>query len=200
MRLAAFLRELKMIVNSYPDVRSIARRMFVTNSLDSIITALGVSVGGYAPGGSPMLLALSVIGGGIAMGLISAMLGVYLSERAERMREYRELERKLAASLKNSIYWRAAQIIPVYVALWSGMGATVFPIIVAAPFILTDAGLLPFQAAYYLSLAAGLGSLAFLGYYLARVSGESALHSVARLLGMGVLAIAVVSMFKVAIA
>jgi predicted membrane protein (TIGR00267 family) len=200
MGLTEFLRELRELVNMYPDVQSIARRMFVTNSIDSIITALGVSVGGYGPEGNPRLLGLSVMGGGMAMGLISAMLGVYLSERAERMREYHELEKKLAASLRNSVYWRAARIIPVYVALWSGIGATIFPILIALPYLLTSTGLLPFRVAYYSSLLAGLGSLGFLGYYLSRVSGENPLHSIARLLGMGLLAIIVVSAFKIAVA
>ncbi len=200
MGLGRLLGDLKAIVNTYPDVRSIARRMFVTNSLDSIITALGVSVGGYDPHASPRILALSVMGGGIAMGLISAMIGVYLSERAERMREYRELERKLAANLRNSVYWRAARLIPVYVALWSGLGATLFPILIAIPYFIVDIGLVPVYLGYSSSLTVGLGSLAFLGYYLSRVSGENLLHSIARLLSMGILAIIVVSAFKVAIA
>ena len=165
MKIHRLIHDLKSIVDTYPDVRSIARRMFVTNSLDSIITALGVSVGGYTSTTIPRVLALSVMGGGIAMGLISAMLGVYLSERAERMKEYRELEKKLAASLRNSVYWRAARLIPVYVALWSGLGATVFPILIAIPYIFLDANLLPGIIAYASSLFIGLGSLAFLGYY-----------------------------------
>ncbi len=134
------------------------------------------------------------------MGLISAMLGVYLSERAERMKEYKDLERKLAASLKSSVYWRAARLIPVYVALWSGIGATLFPILVALPYALAYTGLLTVSTAYISSLLVGLGSLAFLGYYLAKISGENYLHSIVRLLGMGFLAIIIVSVFKVAIA
>lgn len=196
----SWINDLRAVTSIYSDVKSIARRMFITNSVDSIIASLGVSVGGYSPGVEPRTMAMSIIGGGVAMGFISAMLGVYLSERAERLREYREMERKMAASLRGSIYWKAARLIPIYVALWSGFGAVVFPLLIALPFIFSRIGILSGLTAYYGSLGVGLLSMGILGVYLGKVSGENILHSVARTLAMGVLAILLVSLLKVAVA
>ena len=197
MGLKQLLDDLKTVTRMYHDVKAIARRMFITNSIDSIITALGVSVGGYGPDVNTRLLAMGIIGGGVAMGSISAMLGVYLSERAERLREYRDLEKKLAHTLKESIHWKAAKLIPLYVALWSGFGALFFPILIALPFILASVGLIPSGSAYSLSLGLGLGSMGVLGLYLGRVSGENLLHSMARAVAMGILAILIVSVLKI---
>lgn len=180
-----FLREINNIVRYYSDVKSIARRMFVTNSFDGLLAAIGVNVGGYSPYSDPLQLAMGIIGGGVAMGVFSGMLGVYLSERAERLREVAELERKLAKSLKGSVYWKAARIIPLYIALWSGLGIVVFPTLTAIPYFLAARGLLGVSEAFYWSLLTALALMALLGAYLARISGESIVKSVARSVGVG---------------
>ncbi len=199
MKLKGLIQDLRTVTRIYSDVKSIARRMFITNSIDSIVAALGVSVGGYGPEANMKLLAMGIIGGGVAMGAISAMLGVYLSERAERLKEYKDLERKLAHTLKGSIHWKAARLIPLYVALWSGFGALIFPSLIALPLILASMGLVLPYPAYLASLGVGLASMGVLGWYLSRVSGENPLHSILRALGMGLLAILIVSVLKVAV-
>jgi predicted membrane protein (TIGR00267 family) len=135
--LNSILRDLKLLPRYYKDVRAIARRMFVTNAFDGILASLGVSVGGFSSKANPELLALSIIGGGLAMGLFSSVVGVYISERAERLRELRELERSMAKRLDGTIYARLAKLIPLYVALWSGLGATTFPLAVAFPYLVS---------------------------------------------------------------
>ncbi len=196
MGLREWVRDLRAIVKVYPDVKSIARRMFVTNSLDGIVAALGVNIGGYSSEGDPLLLASSIVGGSVAMGVISGMLGVYLSEKAERMREYRELERKLASDLKESVYWKAVQVVPIYIALWSGLGILLFPLLIAAPYFLASRGLLPMTAAYWASIVGALASMAWLGFYLARISGENPVRGSARVVGMGLLVIVIVKLLR----
>ena len=161
--------------------------MFVTNSFDSILAAIGVDAGGFNPNVDPLTLALSIIGGGIAMGVFSAAIGVYLSERAERLKELRDLERKVQASLRDSIYWYIARLAPVYIALWSGFGAILFPITIAVPYLVAVTNYIPVKLAYASSLAIAFFELGFLGLYLAKVSGDSKLKSIARtvLAGLG---------------
>lgn len=165
----------RRVLDMYSDVRAIARRMFVTNSFDGLLASIGVMIGGFSEEADPLLLGLSVVGGGVAMGVLSGVVGVYMSERAERMRELQMIEKKVAKSLKGTMYDYAARIVPIYVALWSGMGIILFPVIVSLPFFASSRGLIsPFHA-----LIAGLG-LAYLimvslGAYLGRVSGESVL-------------------------
>jgi predicted membrane protein (TIGR00267 family) len=182
--LNSILRDLRLLPRYYRDVRAIARRMFVTNAFDSLLASLGVSVGGFSSKANPELLALSIIGGGLAMGLFSSVIGVYISERAERLRELRELERSMAKKLDGTIYARLARLIPLYVALWSGLGATTFPLAVASPYLVSGLDLIPIGEAFYLSIGSGLGLAALLGYYLGGVSGENKLVSTLRLLAL----------------
>ncbi len=186
----------RKLLKIYPDTASIARRMFVTNSFDGLLAAIGVNVGGYRDGIDPMILALSMLGGAISMGILSGVVGVYLSERAERFREVRKLERVVGRTLRGSLYWRAASMAPAYIALWSGVGILGFPFLSATPYLAAAAGLIGVEKAFYLSLGISLGLMTFLGYYLGVVSGESRARTAARGLALGVGAVAVVYVFK----
>ncbi len=196
-RLRKLVEDLAKVKRIYPDVEPVARRMFVTNSMDGLLAALGVNVGGFSPESDPLLMASSIIGGGVAMGIMSGMIGVYLSERAERVREVRELEKKLSAKLKeDSIYWRAASLIPIYVALWSGLGIVLFPTLVAIPYLLAASTLLTLQASFIASLSTSLILMALLGAYLGKISGEGVAASAAKGLLLGVAAAVLVYLLK----
>jgi predicted membrane protein (TIGR00267 family) len=186
----------RKLLRVYPDTPSIARRMFVTNSLDGLLAAIGVNVGGFREGIDPTILAFSMIGGALSMGLLSGVVGVYLSERAERLNEVRRLERRMGRSLRGSLYWRAAKIIPIYIALWSGAGVLIFPFLSASPYLAAAAGLIPLRMAYVSSLLIALGFMAMLGYYLGMISGENRLVFAIRGLALGVGGIAAVYAFK----
>ncbi len=199
----AEFRSLKDIVSSfkelgklYPDIRPIARRMFVTNAFDSILATLGADVGGYSRSSSPLSMAMSMIGIGIAMGLFSAMIGVYLSERAERIRELRDLEKKVQSSLKGSIYWKIARWAPVYIALWSGLGVLIFPAIIAIPFLLSYLLGIAISTAFTSSLIIALILLAWLGYYLSSISGDPPGRSILRTVLAGIGGIVVIELLK----
>jgi len=112
------------------------------------------------------------------------------------MREVIELERKVQASLRGSIYWRIARLAPVYIALWSGLGVLVFPAIIAIPYVLSYVGLLNIYIAFLTSLAVSLGLLAWLGLYLSSISGDRPLRSVLRTVLAGVGGIVLVEIMK----
>ncbi len=196
-RLKRILKDIRDVLQANPDVKSIARRMFVTNALDGIVAALGVNIGGFTPTQDPLIHASGIIGGTLAMGVVSGVIGVYISEKAERLREYKELERRVAHSLRGSIYWKAVQIIPIYVALWSGVGIILFPLLSALPFLLAGSLGINIVKAYYASIAISLGEMIFLGAYLARVSGESLAKATIRIIGMGLIALLIASVLRV---
>ncbi|MGB9631549.1 MAG: VIT1/CCC1 transporter family protein, partial [Candidatus Methanodesulfokora sp.] len=77
----------------------IIRRYAIINSFDGLITAFGI-VNGLSLSGNLRsdLAVISCISSGISMAL-SGFLGVYMSEKAEREADIRELERHLASSL-----------------------------------------------------------------------------------------------------
>ncbi len=189
-------REFELVLKVYPDTPAVARRMFATNSFDGLLSALGVSVGGFSPDVNPEFLALGIVGGSLAMGVLSGVVGVYLSERAERVREVRELERKVAKSLRNSVYWKAANIIPFYIALWSGVGIIFFPLLVAAPYLAAASGAISVVEAFYASIGVALTLMAVVGMYLARISGSSLIVGALKGVAVGVAGVVVVSLAK----
>jgi predicted membrane protein (TIGR00267 family) len=172
------------------------RGLFVTNSVDSIVSALGVNVGAYTPGIDVKVMILAVLGGSISLSIISGFMGVLLSERAERIRELKELERKLGASLRGSIYARATTIIPLYVALWSSTGMLLFPLVMVVPYLASLAGLIGVWEAFLASIAISLVSLMAIGGYLGVITGEGILISALRTLGLGLLVLIIVLVFK----
>ncbi|MCE4614775.1 MAG: hypothetical protein F7B60_04525 [Desulfurococcales archaeon] len=189
--------EVVRAVDKNGEVSSIARRMFITNAFDSLLTSLGVASGGYSSKTDPKILALGIIGAAIAMGLFSATLGVYLSEKAERERELKKIQTHVARQLyKDSIYYKAAKYIPIYVALWSGFGATLFPILVSLPFVLADALDLSVGTAFIMSLGVGLVIIGFLGTYLSKISGERLISGLARFTGIGLAAVVAILLIK----
>ncbi|WP_131159868.1 hypothetical protein [Aeropyrum pernix] len=199
-RLREMYLEYRRIVNVYPDTPSIARRMFVTNGFDGLLAAIGVNIGGFSGGADPVVMVLSIMGGSLSMGVLSGVVGVYLSERAERLKELSRLEKKVSRSLRRSIYWKAANIIPLYIALWSGVGVIAFPLISVLPYIAAAYGMLAIEEAFAASLAIALALAGGLGLYLGVVSGESKLYSMLRGLMLAVGAIILVHIFKFAVA
>jgi len=174
------------------EAKSIARRMFVTNSFDGLLSSLGVILGSYISGASnPMNYVGGVAGAAFAMGFFSGFVATYMSERAERIRELRETERAMLHSLRGSIYEKAARLVPLYVALWSGFGAIVLPLIAVLPFIVGELlGLnVSIRSLVYASAAIILLELFLLGAYLGHISGENKLVSGLRLALIGLAAV-----------
>jgi len=170
--------------------KEIARRMFVTNSFDGLLSSLGIVLGNYVSGTGRLDSYIgTVLGASFSLGFFSGVVATYLSERAERLRELRRTERVMLHSLRGTIYEKAAKLVPIYVALWSGFGAIVLPLIGVSPFIaakLVDASP-PLHVLVYTSAAVMILELFGLGYYLGGISGENRLVSGIRmaLIGLG---------------
>ncbi|MEN2999094.1 MAG: VIT1/CCC1 transporter family protein [Acidilobaceae archaeon] len=187
---------MKEALRATPDSVYVARRLFFTNSIDGIISAIGVNVGAFDEGVRPLSMALAILGGSIAFGVAAGFLGALLSERAERVRELREMERALGGSLEGSVYSRAAMVVPIYVAFWSSLGILIFPLLVASPYFLSHLGVLSLGSAYFLSGALALLALAVIGALLSRVSGESMMVSSLRAVMLGLGSMGLVYMIK----
>ncbi len=204
-----FLRRLVDLVRHLRDVprlasivgaHSIARRMFVTNAFDGLLSALGIILGLYLAGvQQPLSYIGAVMGGTGVMGVFSGFVATYLSERAERLRELHETEKVMLRSLEGSIYDKAARLVPLYVASWSAFGAVVPPFASLTPFF--AAGLLHQPVALLVSESVSLilAMMFLIGYYLGRVSGENPWVSGARFLAIGASASALLLLLKFAL-
>lgn len=186
-RVLSLYRELKHYV-SVLKAQSIARRMFVTNSFDGLLSALGIILGNYAYGTTSVESYIAgVIGSSFALGMFSGMIATYLSERAERLSELHRMERIMLRPLRGTVYEKAVKAVPIYVAIWSGIGAILLPLIAVAPFIAAAAAHLnaSITVLAYSSTGIILVELFALGVYLGKISGENPLVSGARMTAIG---------------
>ena len=170
----------------------IARRLFVMNAFDGVLTIMGVVLGAYLSGVQDSGFVITAgVGGSIAMG-ISGMSGAYMAERAERMRDIRKLESAMLRDLDGTHVVRAFRTASIAVALVDGLSPAIAALLLISPFLLVP--MISMSTAAVLSLALGLVVLFLLGLFLARISEEVALISGLKMLLVGVLTIIIVSL------
>ena len=168
----------------------IARRLFVMNAFDGILTIMGVVIGVHFSGlTDPDIVITAGVGGSIAMG-ISGMSGAYLAERAERRRDLMKLESAMLVDLKKSQFARASEFATVVVALVDGISPAVGAVILILPYFFVPS--IDMEAAFRASLGLGLGCLFVLGLFLAKISHERMIVSGVRMILVGLLTIAIV--------
>jgi predicted membrane protein (TIGR00267 family) len=170
----------------------IARRLFVMNAFDGVLTIMGVVLGAYLSGVQDSGFVITAgMGGSIAMG-ISGMSGAYMAERAERMRDIKKLESAMLRDLNGTHVVRAFRTASVVVALVDGISPAIAALLLISPFFMVP--MISIGVAAMLSLALGLVVLFFLGLFLARISEEVALISGLKMMLVGVLTILIVSL------
>jgi predicted membrane protein (TIGR00267 family) len=186
-----FLKRRLQQLKEYDDIAEIgeiARRYFVMNAFDGILTIIGVLTGSYAARVESASVVISTgLATSIAMG-ISGLWGAYFTETAERKRDLDELENHTLTDLSETRIGRASRIAGVVVALVDGL----------APFLSAMVALLPFffsfslgniYLSYYLSLGIALLSLFGLGAFLGAVSRENMVLWGLKMIGAGLLSI-----------
>jgi predicted membrane protein (TIGR00267 family) len=151
------------------DATLIARRAFVNNSFDGILTMVGVVMGSFFVGVQDATIVL-VTGMSTALAIgISGGWGAYLAESAERRHEMSELEKFTLTNLHDSKIGRASRAAVVIVAAVDGLSPFLAAVLVLIPFFFTP--LLPsVTVAYYTSIVVALVALFGLGSFLGKVS------------------------------
>lgn len=169
------------------DLGEISRRYFVMNAFDGALTMLGVVIGAYISNiRSPSTIISAGIAGSIAMA-ISGISGAYMTERAERLRKLKSLEKAMLKELKNSIHYRSHRFAVLVTALTDALSPFLSAMIVLSPFFLLNFGFLSWNIAFYLSIALTLIFLFSMGMYLAKVSEESMIMYGLQMLCVGIL-------------
>ena len=168
----------------------IARRLFVMNAFDGILTIMGVVIGAHFSGlTDPDIVVTAGVGGSIALG-ISGMSSAYLAERAERKRDLKKLECAMLKDLGNTQFARASEFATVVVALVNGISPALGAAVLVLPYIFVPR--IDIEAAFLASLGLGLACLFILGLFLARISHERMIVSGLRMILVGLITIAVV--------
>ncbi len=151
----------------------IARRYFVLNGFDGILTIFGIVLGMYLEEiDSPELILASGISASIAIG-ISGFWIAFLTEEAEQAKEKKELEETLLADLDESMFSRAARVAAFVNSFVDGLSPFMFGIIGLTPFILARFDLLAMETAYTISFVVSGFLLFIIGMFLGSLSKQS---------------------------
>ncbi len=156
---------------SAAEAMEILRRYMVMNSFDGALTMLGFIMGSYAAGGrDPHIILSAGISASLAMGL-SGFIGALITEKAEREKKVKELEKALFADLRGSYIDKAARVTVISAAIVDALAPAVAALISALPLVFTLYGLISFDLAVALSITLTLAFIFMLGFYLGKVSG-----------------------------
>ena len=167
-----FLKKIKKY-REFSSVDEIVRRYFVMNGFDGILTVLGIVIGSYiANVKDPSIIIITTISTCVAIG-ISGFSGTFMSEKAERKRYIKILERKMLTKFNNNIINESARFASFYSAIIAGVSPITFAIIILIPMFLTSFGLIPYIIAFYGLIGISILTLFMLGIFLGRVSKEN---------------------------
>ena len=153
------------------EVRSIARRYFVSNGFDGTLTGIGVIVGAVLSG-VPDGLTVVKIGLGAAVGLgTSAVWSVWEIERAETRAAIGRLERAMLADLDDTRIERERSSARLFHATMSGLGPLIGILLPLTPFLF-EGTLLTMVEAAVVAVGIGIGILGVFGAYMGSISGQ----------------------------
>jgi predicted membrane protein (TIGR00267 family) len=173
--------------NRIANISEIARRYFLMNTFDGIMTILGIIIGSMIAGSSDPTLVIKVsLGTAIAMA-VSGIWGAYTAEHTERIREIKELEKATMHKLKNTKIFRAFQTAEFIVAFVDGLSPVIATLAVLTPFLLSA---IPIMTKYIASIIISFFILAVLGWFSAKMSKERIVPSVFKMLLAGIISAA----------
>ena len=169
-------------------VGDITRRYFVMNAFDGALTMLGVVIGAYVSGlmDQPTVIISAGIAGSIAMGA-SGMSGAYMTEKAERTKKLKELEKAMLTDLKDGIHDKSHRFATIFAAIVDGVSPALAAMIVISPFFFANFNIIPAKFAFYACIGLTLTVLVVLGVYLAKISDENMIKYGIQMLLVGVL-------------
>ncbi|MBL1142431.1 MAG: hypothetical protein HND53_10405 [Proteobacteria bacterium] len=175
--------------------KSIARRYLVTNGFDGALTMLGMITGFYTSGMTELSVAISACLGAAVALFISGLTSAYLSEKAEREKELRELEQALLTDLKESDYGQASKYLPIFVALVNGFAPLLLSLVILLPlFFAKQLYVLPLSPFIHAIIVA-LICIFFLGVFLGNISKSFWLWSGLRTLIIAIITVAIILFF-----
>ena len=185
-------KKLKKIVKKWKryheisNVGPITRRYFVMNAFDGALTMLGVAIGTFISGQKPIVIISAGIAGSIAMGT-SGMSGAYMTEKAERTRKLKKLERAMLTDMENGLHDKSHRFATILASLVDGISPAIAAMTVISPFFLANFGLTSTETAFIVCVIITLIVLTILGIYLAKISDESMIRYGLQMLIIGII-------------
>jgi predicted membrane protein (TIGR00267 family) len=187
-------KKLKKIVKRWKryheisNVGPITRRYFVMNAFDGALTMLGVVIGAFISGQieKPIVIISAGIAGSIAMGT-SGMSGAYMTEKAERTKKLKKLERAMLTDMQDGLHDKSHRFATIFASLVDGISPAIAAMAVISPFFLANFGLITTDMAFFGCISLTLIVLTALGIYLAKISDESMIRYGLQMLSIGII-------------
>lgn len=172
--------------------QGIVRRYLVTNGFDGALTMLGMVTGFYTSGMTDLSVAISgCLGAAVAL-FISGLSSAYLSEKAEREKELRELEQALVIDLKESDYGQASRYLPVLMSLVNGLSPLLFSLVILLPLFFAEYSYALSLSPFISAIVVALICIFFLGVFLGKISRTFWLWSGLRTLIIAIITVAII--------
>ena len=112
------------------------------------------------------------IAGSIAMG-ISGISGAYMTEKAERTKKLKELEKAMLKDMKDSIHGKSHKFASIFAAVVDGVSPAMAAMIVISPFFISNFGIITQETAFFICITITMIVLVLLGIFLAKISDEN---------------------------
>jgi len=174
----------------------IGRRYFIKNGFDGALTMLGIITGTFlADVHDPKIVIGAGVGATLAMGM-SGLFGTYMTERAERTRNLRKLERAMVTNLDETVWDEASNFVTLWAAVIDGLSPALVAIIAVIPFIAAQLGMADFYTALVASLTILAIILFLMGSYIGKIAGENLPINGLKMLSVGVLTAIIVLLFS----
>ncbi|MHA1303666.1 MAG: hypothetical protein ACTSQE_08380 [Candidatus Heimdallarchaeaceae archaeon] len=162
---------------------NILRRYFVMNGFDGALTALGIIIGSLIAHGfkhvsweddlvAAETLIIMGVGASIAMG-VSGFWIAYLTERAERTKEIKDLEADMITDLNNTRIAKANKKVSWIISAVDGLSPFIFATVSLSPFLFVMARIFTMQVGYFISVTLIFVEVVVLGMLLGAISKEN---------------------------
>jgi predicted membrane protein (TIGR00267 family) len=149
------------------------RRAFANNAFDGALTFLGILMGNLVLNDfRPSTIIKIGLSTCLALGM-SGAFGRFLSERAERKRSLRQMEKNLFADLGDTSLEREGERKMLTISLVDGVSPALAAVIPLMPFFLAQASIIPVNVSIVVSFVLIFVVLFALGMFLGKTAEEN---------------------------
>jgi predicted membrane protein (TIGR00267 family) len=165
-------------------------RYIILGTIDGILAILGIIIGLSSATLDPGVIVKAALGGGIALCLTNG-IGSYLAETAVEYGKLSVVEAALLQDLKDTKIEKLARHNIIVDSVLHGGSSFVGSLIPILPFIF-----IPDSMAIYVSIGMALAALVVLGLFSGRISGQSYLKSIIRMVLLGAIVVIACSLLR----
>ena len=183
-----FFRQIRLLFRISKS-HDIARRYFVVNGFDGALTTLGLLVGFYIGEMPNLHIAITACLSAAISLTVSGFSSAYVSEAAERKREFRELQTAMISNLSGSAHDKASRWTPLWIALVNGFAPLIISLLIVMPLLLTQGGYVLPYGPFETAIAVAFVLIFLLGVFLGSVGGTFWLFSGLQTVTIGLITI-----------